>query len=525
MATYTVKKGDTLSDIAKQYGTTYQELAKANGISNPNLIRVGQTLNIGGNETQPQQSASTTETTAPTPSTQQWSYEDFNVSDSTAAADQKRQDVSAQKPGDFTYGAYEKSDIVKQAEALLQQQLANNPGAYQSQWQTQLDDTLNKILNREKFSYDLNGDALYQQYKDQFATQGKLASMDTMGQAQAMTGGYGNSYAQSVGQQAYQGYLQQLNEVVPELYQLALDQYNREGEDLYNQYGLYADRDSQDYGRYRDQVSDYYTELNRLTEDSRYQGEQDYGKYMDAYNMAYGQHRDQVSDWQTEQNRADNDYWNQYDRDYGQYSDNRNMAYDNFWNEQNMSYQQGRDKVSDEQWQAEFDEAKRQYDQQYELAAGKKTGGTDTGDTEDDNYKTAPEDTDPTDDVTYTQNGSLTKGKVMTLQRILGVTADGLYGPETQKAANGMSADEAYNYYVLGKGKPNDNAGNGGFTGSTYSEAAAYLKEKGLSAGGLMTQSEWQRHKNKNNSAGGEHEANTYQEYLDVYIYGMTNKK
>ena len=40
-----------------------------------------------------------------------------------------------------------------------------------------------------------------------------------------------------------------------------------------------------------------------------------------------------------------------------------------------------------------------------------------------------------------------------------------------------------------------------------------------------MTQSEWQRHKNKNNSAGGEHEANTYQEYLAAYIYGMTNKK
>lgn len=44
--TYTVKKGDTLSKIAKKYGTTYQKIAKENGISNPNYIRVGQKLKI-----------------------------------------------------------------------------------------------------------------------------------------------------------------------------------------------------------------------------------------------------------------------------------------------------------------------------------------------------------------------------------------------------------------------------------------------------------------------------------------------
>ena len=67
----------------------------------------------------------------------------------------------------FKYDAYQESDAVKQAQAMLDQQLSQKPGAYQSAWQTQLNDTINKILNREKFSYDLNGDALYQQYKDQ----------------------------------------------------------------------------------------------------------------------------------------------------------------------------------------------------------------------------------------------------------------------------------------------------------------------------------------------------------------------
>lgn len=270
MATYTVKKGDTLSAIAKQYGTTYQEIAKANGISNPNLIHVGQTLNIGGGS-----EASKPTTTAPSTPT------------------------APKVDSGFTYTPYEKSDVVKQAEAMVQQQMANKPGEYQSNWQAQLDDTLNKILNREKFSYDLNGDALYQQYKDQYMTQGKLASMDVMGQAAAMNGGHGSSYGETVGHQAYQGYLQQLNDRVPELYQLALNQYNQEGQDLKDLYSLYTDMDDRAYGRHRDTVSDYYTELDRLTEDARYHDETDYGRYMDKINTDYTMYRDTITDANT----------------------------------------------------------------------------------------------------------------------------------------------------------------------------------------------------------------------------------
>lgn len=43
---YTVKKGDTLSAIAKKYGTTYQKIAKDNGIKNANLIHTGDKLKI-----------------------------------------------------------------------------------------------------------------------------------------------------------------------------------------------------------------------------------------------------------------------------------------------------------------------------------------------------------------------------------------------------------------------------------------------------------------------------------------------
>lgn len=262
--------------------------------------------------------------------------------------------TKAPTPQQFSYSPYQESDAVKQAQALLQQQLSSRPGEYQSQWQDTLNELLNQIQNREKFSYDLNGDALYQQYKDRYIQQGQQAMMDTMGQAAAMTGGYGSSYAQSAGQQTYQGYLQGLNDKIPELYQLALDRYNQDGQDLYNQFALIGDRENQDYSRYRDSVSDFYAELDRLYNQYLTEREYDYGRYNDDRGFAYQTNRD---------NWADQQWKAEYDEAMRQYN-------------QQLQYQQGRDQVSDQQWQAEFDEAKRQFDQQYALSASKASGGS-----------------------------------------------------------------------------------------------------------------------------------------------------
>lgn len=242
-----------------------------------------------------------------------------------------------------TQQGYVPSETVVAAQNKLNS--LQNPGAYESQWGTQINDVIGKIMNREKFSYDLNGDALYQQYKDQYVTQGQQAMMDTIGQASALTGGYGNSYAQSVGQQTYQGYLRQLNDRVPELYQLALDQYNREGEDLYNQYGLMADRDNTEYGRHRDTVSDYLTERDYLT-----------GRYDSERSFDYGQHRDDVADKQ----------W----QDSFDYQKDRDAVADKQWQTQfDESVRQfdTSTKIQQEQWKAEFDEGIRQFDKNYEL--------------------------------------------------------------------------------------------------------------------------------------------------------------
>lgn len=48
MGVHIVQAGETLSSIAARYGTSYQILAQLNGISNPNVIHVGQRLQLPG---------------------------------------------------------------------------------------------------------------------------------------------------------------------------------------------------------------------------------------------------------------------------------------------------------------------------------------------------------------------------------------------------------------------------------------------------------------------------------------------
>lgn len=252
---------------------------------------------------------------------------------------------------DWAYKDYEESEQVKKYQYNLDNHNASKPGEYQSKYQSIADDVLNNYMNREKFSYDVNGDALYQQYKDKYIAHGKMAMQDTMAQASAMTGGYGNSYAASVGNQAYQASLQNLNDIVPELYKMAYDKYNQEGQDMLTQYGIYMDRENQEYSRYRDTVSDWNTERDYLTNLYNAERTYDYTKYSDNRNFDYGVYSDNRTLAQTQYNA---------DRSLA-YDDYRNDIADEQWNKTfeqaiaEFNYQQERDSIADEQWQKNYD--------------------------------------------------------------------------------------------------------------------------------------------------------------------------
>ena len=157
-------------------------------------------------------------------------------------------------------------DPVKYAQDMINQHQAKMPGAWVDPFKDQYMGYLDQYMNREPFSYDYNADALYQQYKDQYIQQGQLARMDTMGKAAAMTGGYGNSYAQSVGQQAFNQYLGQLNSIMPELYGMAYDKYNQEGQDLLSKYSLYKGLSEESYGKHQDAMDSWYKEYSQLAD-------------------------------------------------------------------------------------------------------------------------------------------------------------------------------------------------------------------------------------------------------------------
>lgn len=299
----------------------------------------------------------------------------------------------------YTIRPYEEDEKVKNAYADLSSHLANKPQEYKSGFSTQLDDIMGKIQNRQKFQYDMNADALYNQYKNQYISGGKLAMQDTMGQAAALTGGYGNSYAQMAGQQAYQGYLNGLNDKIPELYSLAMDAYNREGQDMLNQYALLADREGQDYSRYQDSLDRYNTDLNYLT----------------------------------------NVYNNERDNDFDRY----------------MSL------INNEKWQAEFDEDQRRYNQEwaYKTAPSGSSGGggvrrTSTTDTPSIN---------PDADVSKAELKSAYESLVMNGGSKNGVTADALLDQAVSDGAiTPAYADYLKNNVKLNEIRNTSAAGGGG---------------------------------------------------------------
>jgi len=89
--------------------------------------------------------------------------------------------------------------------------------------------------------------------------------MDTMGQAAALTGGYGSTYSQSVGQQQYNAYLQQLNEIVPDIYSMAYDRYMQEGQEMQNRYAVTSDMQQGEYNRYLNDLNQYWNQVNYYT--------------------------------------------------------------------------------------------------------------------------------------------------------------------------------------------------------------------------------------------------------------------
>ena len=133
-----------------------------------------------------------------------------------------------------------------------------------------------EIVSRPAFQYDPLGDPLYRSYRTQMITEGSRAMRDTAGEASALTGGYGSTYAQSLGQQQYAQYLERLGRVMPELYEAAYKRYRDEGEDLWTQFSAARGLADSEVGRKQDRFT-----MAADLEKQRYErGEKQYQKLL-----------------------------------------------------------------------------------------------------------------------------------------------------------------------------------------------------------------------------------------------------
>lgn len=166
---------------------------------------------------------------------------------------------------------------------------------YENTFAQQQKDLLDRILNREDFSWSKETDPQWSSYKKSYLREGDRATANALAKASAASGGRPSSYAVNAATQAGDYYATKLNDVIPTLYQQAyeryLDEYNMKLKDLntVNQqeqldYAKYLDRLGQfntDRGFAYQNYADDYDRLRSQLADVQGQDQIDYARYLD----------------------------------------------------------------------------------------------------------------------------------------------------------------------------------------------------------------------------------------------------
>lgn len=381
--------GNSIVDYLKSTGqdssfSARKKLAENNGISNYtgtasqntqllNALRSGSSNTSTTNTTTTTNSnnaASSSTTTIPegaNQSTYDKVTEEFKTSDNTNKlqstandyADKyyelaNKENIVDQKYWDAINKEFVVPEAVTQADAFLSGQLEKIQSGKTS-YTDQINDLMNKYMNREEFEYDVDNDVLFQQALASAMNSGKSAMQDTIGQASALTGGYGSTYATSAGNQAYNEFIEDAYNNLPEYYQMALEAYQMEGQEMLNQLGLLNDADAREYDRMVNSFDATYQHRNQL------------------YNEAYTQHQDSITNAYNGANLQLNEYGVQLDAAYNSAAlsnDRWQQSYQNDFNEWSAKISQWQGIMDSEitsYWQrTNFDESVRQYEKDYE---------------------------------------------------------------------------------------------------------------------------------------------------------------
>ena len=247
----------------------------------------------------------------------------------------------------------------------------------------QIKDLMSQIQNREDFEYDVDKDTLFQQALASAMGSGKTAMQDTIGQASSLTGGYGSTYATSAGNQAYNAFIEDAYNNLPEYYNMALQAYQMEGQEMYQQLDMLNAADATEWGRTYDAWQSNFANAQQIYN-------QDYAAWQDSINNAYNLYA-------TSKESADSLYAKEYQTwadTVSQASQLAGMQQTDYWNQTNLDYQKGQDRIAQSNWEKEY---------KLSLAANKATADDEGNVTVDYSGYINP------DDVEVDENGNITK--------------------------------------------------------------------------------------------------------------------
>lgn len=350
------------------------------------------------------------------------------------AANQLRSSYGNYMGGSDGGSYYSQGKIPGQIDAILDQ--INNYGSftfdqeapvYDNQYAEQQQALLDAILNREDFSWSKETDPQWSSYKKSYLREGDRATANALAQASAASGGRASTAAITAATQAGDYYATQLNDIIPTLYQQAYDRYLNEYSMMLQDLGAVNTQEKLDYAKYLDQLTQYNTDRNFA-----------YDTYLGDFNILQGQ----LSSLQ-----------GQDDVDYGRFMDRINLGIQ----KDETEYQRGKQEQALAQAQVDAilsaggtpsaeligasgytNEYVQALEDAYRKAEAERTSASSGSGSGGSGRVTSG------GGGTGYNNGGLTTSQIIQMQEALGVTADGKWGPATQAAAGGLSADAAW---------------------------------------------------------------------------------
>lgn len=183
---------------------------------------------------------------------------------------------------------YEKSEALQNAIAK-RDSLENGDQEIYQKYADPIQNAIDQVSKYSEFKYDVESDPIWNSIKSQYQRNATMGMREAMGDAANLTGGYGSSYSQQAGQQAYQNQIAGMTDIIPELQNSALNVFQANQNGALNQLGAIDGLMENELNNWRSNRAYFYQKVNDMSE-------QEFNEYLT-----------QIQQWNT-----DRSFWNDY---------------------------------------------------------------------------------------------------------------------------------------------------------------------------------------------------------------------